>query len=97
MRCSMVFRLAAVFAAAAIPAWPWGVEGHRLVAEIAERHLSAAARAQIARLLPAGETIVTIAPWADEIRPQRRESAPWHYINIPVDAPRGQWEPHCPN
>lgn len=97
MRACLPVRLAAVLAAAALPVWPWSAEGHRLIAEIAERHLAAAARARIPELLPAGETLVTIAPWADEIRPQRRETAPWHYINIPIDAPRGQWEPYCPN
>lgn len=97
MRANRILRLAAIVAAAALPAWPWGADGHRLIAEIAAIHLTPAARAQIARLLPAGETIVTVAPWADEIRPQRRESAPWHYINIPIDAPRGQWQPYCPN
>lgn len=81
----------------ALPAWPWGPEGHRLVAEIAWKHLSVTAKAEITRLLPEGETLVSVAPWADEVRPQRRETAPWHYINIPVEAARGVWRPYCPN
>ena len=81
----------------AAPAWPWGPEGHRLVAEIAGRHLKAAAKAEIQRLLPEGETLESIAPWADEVRPQRRETAPWHYINIPLEAAKGEWRPYCPN
>jgi len=81
----------------ALPAWPWGPEGHRLVAEIAWKHLSVTAKAEIIRLLPEGATLVSIAPWADEVRPQRRETAPWHYINIPVEASRGAWRPYCPN
>lgn len=97
MRRLPLLRLLTAVVLVAAPAWPWGVEGHRLIAQIAERHLTAAARSRIAALLPAGETIVSIAPWADEIRPKRRESAPWHYINIPIDAPRGQWQPYCPN
>lgn len=97
MRFLRTYRLALLAALAALPAWPWGAEGHRLIAEIAALHLTPAARGQIARLLPEGETIVSLAPWADEIRPQRRESAPWHYINIPIDAPRGQWQPYCPD
>lgn len=89
----------ALFAALllASPAWPWGPEGHRLVAGVAMKHLSPAAKAEIARLLPEGETLVSIASWADEVRPQRRETAPWHYINIPVESPRGQWRPYCPD
>jgi hypothetical protein len=27
--------------------------------------------------------------WADEIRRERRETAPWHYVDIPVDDPKG--------
>lgn len=78
-------------------AWSWGPEGHRLVAEIAWKHATEAARAEIVKLLPEGETLISVAPWADEVRPQRRETAPWHYINIPVEAPRGDWRPYCPN
>ncbi len=87
--------LAALLAAA--PAWPWGPDGHRLVAEIAWKHMTEAARAEVTKLLPEGETLISVSPWADEVRPQRRETAPWHYINIPVEAPRGDWRPYCPN
>lgn len=81
----------------AIPCWSWGPEGHRLVAEIAWKHTTGPARAEIGRLLPEGETIVSIAPWADEVRPQRRETAPWHYINIPLEAAPPDWRPYCPD
>ncbi|GIU76979.1 MAG: endonuclease [Bryobacteraceae bacterium] len=79
-----------------MPGYGWGPEGHRLIAEIAWKHATPTARAGIAQLLPEGETLISIAPWADEIRPQRRETAPWHYINIPVEAPQGEWRPYCP-
>lgn len=79
------------------PAFCWGPEGHRLIAEVAWRHASAASQAEIVKLLPPGETVMSVASWADEIRPQRRETAPWHYINIPVEAPPGEWRPYCPN
>lgn len=77
------------------PAWPWGAEGHRLVAEITWLHLSETAKASITGILPEGMTLASIASWADEVRPQRRETAPWHYINIPLDAPQGSWRPYC--
>lgn len=96
----MFLRVTIVLGAALLGATPvraWGPEGHRLVAEIAWKHATAGARAEITKLLPEGETVVSIAPWADEVRPQRRETAPWHYINIPVEAPRGEWRPYCPN
>jgi hypothetical protein len=95
----MFTRLVSLVSAAvlmAAPGWCWGPEGHRLVAEIAWKHTTAAARAEITKLLPEGETVISVAPWADEVRPQRRETAPWHYINIPIEAPRGNWRPYCP-
>lgn len=70
------------------PAHAWGKLGHRLVAQIAERDLTPAARAEVARLL-AGEpdpTLSGVATWADELRERDpdlgRRSAPWHYVNI---------------
>ena len=73
----------------------WGREGHRLIASIANQHLNAKARAEVARLL-GSESLESIASWADEVRPQRRETSTWHYINIPVAAPRGDWKQYCP-
>jgi hypothetical protein len=34
--------------------------------------------------------------WADEVRPQRPKTAPWHYINIPKDARSIDLELDCP-
>jgi hypothetical protein len=39
-------------------------------------------------LLEPGETVADVSTWADEVRPDRRESAPWHYINIPIAEPK---------
>lgn len=68
------------------PSFAWGDLGHRLVAELAERQLSETARAQIADLLrdEADPRLAAIATWADEIReqPERRGTAPLHYVNI---------------
>lgn len=78
-------------------AFGWGREGHRLAAAIAALHLSPQAQAGVARLLQPGETLESISTWADEIRPQRKETSTWHYINLPVASPRGPWEPYCPD
>ncbi|MBC8084371.1 MAG: S1/P1 nuclease, partial [Hymenobacter sp.] len=61
----------------------WGVVGHRAVARIAENHLSAAARREVARLLGT-ETLPLVSTWPDEIRsdPQYSPTAPWHYVNV---------------
>lgn len=60
-----------------------------MVAQIAASQLNAHAKAEIAKLLEPGETLDTIASWADDIRSQRRESGPWHYINLPIDVKAG--------
>ncbi len=84
-------------------AMAWSALGHRLVGELAQRHLSPAANAEVAVLL-AGESepsLGGVASWADTLRtsdPARfKATSRWHYINTPegtcsVDAARD-----CPN
>lgn len=69
------------------PAFAWGAEGHRIVAAIAANELAPAARAQVAELLgtdSAAAGMVAVSTWADEIRRQRPNTAPWHFVDIPV-------------
>ncbi len=63
----------------------WGPEGHRLVARIADSQLTPAARDHVAAILAPGETLASLASWADEIRRTRRDTGPWHYIDIPIE------------
>ena len=72
-----------VFLCAPYSLWAWGVVGHRAVARIAENHLSATAKREIARLLGT-ETLPLVSTWPDEIRsdPQYKETGPWHYLNV---------------
>jgi hypothetical protein len=79
----------------------WGAQGHRLVARIAEAHLTPQARAEVDRLL-ANEptpTLAAIAPWADELRAKDpglgKRSAGWHYVNIGEDDCHYEVERHC--
>ena len=67
------------------PAPAWGPVAHRVIARVAARHLSPAARHEVARLL-AGATLADVSYWADEIREQRPETARWHYVDIPLRA-----------
>lgn len=64
----------------------WGIAGHAMIADIAEWHLTPAARAQVQALLrdEGYEHLDQIGSWADEIRPQRKEASPWHYVDIPL-------------
>ena len=60
----------------------WGREGHRLTALVAQEHLSPTAEANV-RYLLGKDTLADVAPWADEYREDHRETAPWHFVEIP--------------
>ena len=77
--------------ASLVDAFAWGYTGDRVIAEIAEQFLEPETARQVRDLL-AIENVTTLADvstWADQIRLQRPETAPWHYVNIPVHAPEG--------
>jgi len=79
-------RLVAVaLACATMPVYGWGPEGHSLVARIADAQLTPAARARVAEILGPGSTMVSISSWADQVRRERSKTAPWHFIDIPID------------
>jgi hypothetical protein len=50
------------------PAWAWGRLGHRVIAKLAERHLTDQAKAEIKALLEPGESLADCSTWADEHR-----------------------------
>ena len=52
-------------------AFAWGPTGHRVVAEIAQRHLTPAAQAKVSRLLD-GRTLADVANWPDDLRSDPR-------------------------
>lgn len=70
-------------------AFAWGSEGHRIVSVVAEQHLEPNTVKQIRDLLAIenSTTLADVANWADQIRPQRRETASWHFVDIPISAP----------
>lgn len=78
---------ASVFAAPT-QAMGWGSEGHRIIAEIAEQYLEPDTSRRVRALLAIenATTLADIANWADQIRPQHRETAPWHFVDIPISA-----------
>jgi hypothetical protein len=81
----------AVLLAPATPALAWGPECHHLAAEIAEQFLEPLTAHQVRDLLAIDNetTLAQASTWADEIRPQRPETARWHYVNIPINPPAG--------
>src|SRR5262249_37013980 len=70
---------------AATPAWAWGRLGHRVISKLAERHLTDKAKAEIKALLEPGESLADASTWADEVRGRMRHTAPWHYVDVPLD------------
>lgn len=87
MSCLRAFTVVVLLLAAAPSAWAWGPDGHRIVAELAERRLSEHARAAVAVLLceEAGAGLAAIANWPDEVRREKawRHTMPWHFVNLP--------------
>src|ERR1043166_9342801 len=77
----------AALLASSHPAAGWGNEGHEIVGAIAEANLTPTASANVVILLGAGQSLSSVATWADAIKPQRPETKPWHFIDIPVSAP----------
>ncbi|MBX3240933.1 MAG: S1/P1 nuclease [Chitinophagaceae bacterium] len=70
----------------------WGLTGHRVVAEIAERHLNKKARKAIRELMGA-EPLAFWANWADFIKSDSswRHAGKWHYVNIEGDLSREEF------
>jgi hypothetical protein len=62
----------------------WSMNGHRIVAAIAERHLLPVTRLKIAELL-GPYPLAYFANWADWYRaqPEGQHTRTWHYVNIP--------------
>ena len=83
---------AALFATLAIApaAQAWGPLGHSVVAELAQRHLSPAAKEEVEHLLALDHTqsLADIASWPDEIRDDPKQQDLWkqtrplHYIDF---------------
>jgi len=66
----------------------WGRLGHRVIARLAEKHMTPDAKAAVAALLEPGESLADASLWADENRGRLPKTAPWHYVDVPLDAPK---------
>ena len=81
-----------------------------MVALIAEKHLSAHARAMVTEILKAGpigsdlrrfcgdsglDAFADSSTWADDERTIRPDTAGWHFIDIPRGAPKGDIAQYC--
>lgn len=70
-------------------AFGWGKDGHRIIARLASKLLTQKAQTQVNSLLAQGETLESVAVWADGLRgnfdnPGARPETPlWHFVDIP--------------
>ncbi|HXJ44316.1 MAG TPA: S1/P1 nuclease, partial [Bryobacteraceae bacterium] len=86
-------------------AWPWGNDGHQIVARIAALNLTPKARRHVAQLLgvSSGPTSVAnamarAAVWPDTyLRNHAPKSKPWHFIDICRGADASNLDPFCPS
>ncbi|MBX2932506.1 MAG: S1/P1 nuclease [Chitinophagaceae bacterium] len=64
----------------------WGITGHRVVAEIAQNHLTKRAKKELKKLL-GKETLAEWANWPDFIKSDTtntwKHTSQWHYVNMP--------------
>ena len=94
---------------AARPAFPWGDEGHQIVARIAAAHLTAQARQAVADLLRQDpdlassgtapdltESMARAAIWPDHMPGGKGATAPWHYIDIGLFEGPSHMAARCP-
>jgi hypothetical protein len=72
--------------------WAWGAVGHKTVGYIAQDHLSPAARDYVRDLLGPEGDLASVSTWADSIITFRPETAPWHYFNLNVRQPQGEFD-----
>jgi hypothetical protein len=67
------------------PLQAWGVQGHRLVAQVASGRLTAVAQQHVRWLLP-DRSLADVSAWADDYRVDNAGTAAWHFVNIPEGA-----------
>jgi hypothetical protein len=84
-----------VLCALGSPAFAWGSQGHQVIATVAWQALTPKARDEVSRLLALepGQTLESIATWADEHRSPATSS--WHYVNFPRNSCKFEPERDC--
>lgn len=75
----------------AVSACAWGSQGHRVIAQIAQDHLTAKTQAQIHVIL-SGRDLADDSLWADNVRADRHDPNAkrgyWHWVNHAIDQGR---------
>ena len=73
----------------------WGDKGHRIVAILAETHLTKHARHEMTKLLPAETTLADAAVWPDKEGQRITEFDRLHHVSIPDNAAGYDQERDC--
>jgi hypothetical protein len=73
----------------------WGRDGHRITGFIAAKYLTPQAAAAVKDLL-GNESLADASTWPDEIRRERKHTAPWHYANPAPGSDGFNLERDCP-
>jgi hypothetical protein len=88
----------------------WSCEGHQVIALLAKKHLTPHALAMANKILADSpidpalsryckeggiDALADASTWADDIRGLRPETAPWHYVDIPLGTTRRDVEKFC--
>ena len=113
-RAAILLALLFATSLSAPPSNAWGCKGHETVALIAEKHLSPEAKEFVLTLLKenpidpnlkrycgsaVNDPMGDASTWPDDIRNERHNTGPWHYIDIPRGTPRpadgGSLAPYC--
>lgn len=82
----------------AFPTLAWGPEGHAIVADIAQQHLTPSAMREVQYLLSlrGNNRLDQIASLPDGLRGTQRQTGPWHYVDIPLNASGYKITRDCP-
>jgi hypothetical protein len=88
----------------------WGCRGHETIATLAEKHLTPQAKQALLALLGANpidpqlkrycgqrglDPFVDSSTWADDERSLDPSTAPWHFIDIPLNVKEGSAQKFC--
>jgi hypothetical protein len=85
----------AIMSLCRLPAYGWGDKGHRVVAMLAEAHLSEQVRREVRKLLPAGTTLADAAVWPDKEGRRITDLDQLHHVSIPDHASGYDQERDC--
>lgn len=63
----------------------WGYKGHEVIGFIADRYLEPSVKTKL-RAFCRSPSLAFLSNWADVIRDDHPETAPWHYVNVDPDS-----------